>query len=71
VREVHRRTLTGKLKNTIKYKKGEIMDPKFDKKINDPPPEFLSLYSMAIHNLRTYLIYKWLFIFMAGLMIWS
>jgi hypothetical protein len=43
VREVHRRTLTGKLKNTIKYKKGEIMDPKFDKKINDPSPGFLSL----------------------------
>jgi hypothetical protein len=53
MREVHRRTLTGKLKNTIKYKKGKIMDPKFDKKINDLPPEFLSLYSMAIHNLRT------------------
>jgi hypothetical protein len=59
------------LKNTIKYKKGKIMDPKFDKKINDPPPGFISLQSMAIHNLRTYLIKKWLFIFMAGLMIWS
>jgi hypothetical protein len=35
-----------KLKNTIKYKNDVLsfeINPKFDKKINDPPPGFLSL----------------------------